>query len=169
MSQKGFSCLRLMIVVCELLSVEALTEKLKVCSVRVGEEKEVQVVTNAVNVVEDKVGKRLVVALEGAEVGGIVVEPTRIHGTMSYGMFCDSKMLGWTGGSVGIAVVLGDDVEIGSSPPERRPGSRDKEEKKTPVEGGLFEKKLTKEEKKKAAKEARELRKAKKEAALSSS
>lgn len=158
-----------MIVICELVSVEALTEKLKVCSVRVEEEKEVQVVTNAVNVVEDKVGKRLVVALEGAEVGGIVVEPSRIHGTMSYGMFCDSKMLGWTGGSVGTAVILGDDAAIGSAPPERRPGSRDpKEDLKKPVEDGLFERKPTKEEKKKAAKEARERRKAaKKEVAAS--
>jgi hypothetical protein len=78
---------------------------------------------------------------------------------MSEGMFCDSRMLGWTGGASGIAAQIPDSVNIGSAPPatKSRPGGSAVEDNNVtsqPIEG-LFEKKLTKEEKKKIAEQKR--------------
>jgi hypothetical protein len=71
---------------------------------------------------------------------------------MSQGMLCDSRMLGWSGGAEGVAVQVPDSVEIGSSPPasKPRPGQGGEELPQSVGAGpGLFEKKLSKEEKKK--------------------
>ena len=83
---------------------------------------------------------------------------------MSDGMFCDSRMLGWSGGGSGVAAQLPDSYDIGSAPPSSKP--RPKEEETTPdvQVQGLFEKKLSKEEKKRLAEEKRKARKAAKEA-----
>lgn len=106
---------------------------------------------------------------EGEE---ITVQKTAVGGVMSEGMFCDSKMLGWTGGAAGVAAQIPDSVPIGASPPATKPrptqngstsNSSTEELPASNVEG-LFEKKLSKEEKKKLAEERRNARKAAKEA-----
>jgi hypothetical protein len=81
---------------------------------------------------------------------------------MSDGMFCDSRMLGWSGGATGVAAQIPDSVKIGSAPPARkpRPIEAETDEPKVAEAQGLFEKKLTKEEKKKFAEERRNARKA---------
>ena len=85
---------------------------------------------------------------------------------MSEGMLCDARMLGWGSGSVGIAAQVPDSFEPGSAPPTSKPGAPKKEEASGPAAEvkGLFEKKLSKEEKKKLAEERKAARKAKKEA-----
>ena len=84
------------IVVCELLAVEAVTgkDKLKKCTVSDGE-KEFTVVSNAPNVLPEKVGKRIVVARVGAEVSGMEepVKKANVGGVVSEGMLCDERML----------------------------------------------------------------------------
>ena len=154
------------VVVCELLGVEGVAgkDKLKAISVSDGS-KTYSIVTNAPNVTEDKVGQRLVVALEGAEdIPGVegTVGKARVGGVLSEGMLCDGKML-W-GGSAGTAVFLDDDHAVGGAPPASRPRPKQAGEAPPPIAAGegLFAKKLSKEEKKAAAKAAKEARKAKK-------
>lgn len=116
--------------------------------------------------------RRLAVAPAGSVVEQdgeeITLKKTAVGGVMSEGMFCDSKMLGWTGGAAGIAAKMPDSLPLGSPPPatKPRPGqSASTEEALSSSEvQGLFEKKLTKEEKKKIAEERRKARKAAKEA-----
>ena len=82
-------------------------------------------------------------------------------------MFCDSKMLGWGTGSIGLAAQVPESYEPGMPPPKSKPGAPPKSEEATIPAAevqGLFEKKLTKEEKKKLAEEKRKARKAAKEA-----
>lgn len=110
------------------------------------------------------------VALSGTSVladDGEMMEVTKatVGGVISEGMLCDSRMLGWTGGAKGVAVNLPDSFRCGDKPPSTkpRPGSiapAPVEEVSAPLPG-LFQKKLTKEEKKKLAAE----RKARKKAA----
>jgi hypothetical protein len=79
-------------------------------------------------------------------------------------------MLGWVGGARGIAVNLPDSFHVGSPPPASKPRATglDEEEGKEAISSevlpGLFEKKMTKEEKKKLAAERKAKRKASKEA-----
>jgi hypothetical protein len=102
----------------------------------------------------------------------VVVKKTSVGGVMSEGMFCDARMLGWIGGAEGVAAQIPDSVEIGSAPPDTKPRSdkavsfeKEKEPAIPAVEvKPLFEKKLTKDEKKKLAEEKRNARKAAKEA-----
>ena len=112
------------IVVCELLAVEAIAgkDKLKAATVTDGE-KEFRVVTNAPNVLPEKVGKRIVVARVGAEVSGLdePVKKANVGGVVSEGMCCDERML-W-GKSAGTAVYL-DDYDVGSQPPPPGAGPR---------------------------------------------
>ena len=96
---------------------------------------------------------------------------TNVGGVPSEGMFCDAKMLGWGSGSAGIAVQVSDSYEPGMAPPNTKPGapkSGDDEGGSSGVPAvevkGLYEKKLSKEEKKKLAEEKRMARKAAKEA-----
>ena len=86
---------------------------------------------------------------------------------MSEGIFCDSRMLGWSGGAAGIAAQIPDSVAIGAIPPATKPRPQEAESSSSlPASNveGLFEKKLSKEEKKKLAEERRKARKAAKEA-----
>ena len=78
------------------------------------------VVTNAPNV---EVGKRVVVATEGAVVGDITIKPTNVGGKKSEGMLLDSPALGWKGGAAGMAAVVPDSFECGVEPPSSRPVS----------------------------------------------
>ena len=101
------------------------------------------------------------------------VQKTMVGGTMSEGMLCDSKMLGWMGGAEGIAVQIPESIPIGSPPPLTKPRPNQDNEgptattTTTTIAGettGLYERKLTKEEKKKLAEEKRKAKRAAKEA-----
>ena len=155
------------------LSVETKSKSggkpLKVCSVNIGSGDPIVVVTAATNVRDNS---RLVVAPVGSTVINDEgeeqeIKKTAVGGIMSEGMFCDSRMLGWGSGSAGIAAQVPDSCELGSAPPTTKPGAPKSSESSTApaVEvKGLYEKKLTKEEKKKLAEERRAARKAAKEA-----
>ena len=100
----------------------------------------------------------------------ITVQKTAVGGVMSEGIFCDSKMLGWAGGAAGVAAQIPESVAIGESPPATKPrpggaGSATTATEPLPASNaeGLFEKKLSKEEKKKLTEERRKARKAAKE------
>ena len=143
---------------------------LKICTVNVGNDDEISVVTNATNV---RVGSRCVIAPIGSsiidDVSGeeITIKRTVIGGCPSEGMFCDSKMLGWGKGAEGIAAQVPDSYCPGDSPPIAKPGAPSgggEKEHRAQAAPGLFERKLTKEEKKKLAEEKRIARKAAKEA-----
>mmetsp|Transcript_11057 Transcript_11057/g.22901 ORF Transcript_11057/g.22901 Transcript_11057/m.22901 type:complete len:182 (+) Transcript_11057:83-628(+) len=145
------------------------TKALKICKVNIGDAESIQVVTSAPNV---RLESRLAVAPVGSTVlgsdgEGMAIIKSTVGGHTSEGMFCDSRMLGWEGGSVGIAAQMDKGLALGSPPPSKkpRPGGAPKE---TELPGsnveGLFKKKLTKEEKKKLAEEKRKARKAAKEA-----
>jgi hypothetical protein len=78
--------------------------------------------------------------------------------------------LGWVGGAEGIAAQIPDSFPLGSTPPASKPRTDNSTSDVPPdipaVEvKPLFEKKLTKEEKKKLADEKRKAKKAAKEAA----
>jgi hypothetical protein len=116
---------------------------------------------------------RLAVALAGSTFVNdngeeITVKKTSVGGVMSDGLFCDSKMLGWPGGAEGVAAQIPDSVAIGDSPPESKPrpgqSTSDAELPASAEVQGLFEKKLTKEEKKRLAEEKRKAKRAAKEA-----
>ena len=99
------------------------------------------------------------------------IKKTTVGGVVSEGMLCDSRMLGWSGGAAGIAVQIPDSIAVGEAPPATKPrkdnaATPEAEASATEVQG-LFEKKLTKEEKKKLAEERRKARKAAKEAKTS--
>jgi tRNA-binding EMAP/Myf-like protein len=148
------------------------TKALKICQVDIGLDNLITVVTSAPNV---RLHSRLAVAPIGSTVlspsgenEGLLITKTSIGGVMSEGMFCDSTMLAWDGGSYGIAAQIDVAIPIGDPPPGKKP--RPKHEVNTTelaesnVEG-LFKKKLTKDEKKKLNDEKKKLRKAAKEAA----
>lgn len=103
-----------------ILNVEAIDDKLKLCTIDVGggEEKAVQICTNAPNVTE---GTRVVVACVGAMLGDTKVTKKTVGGRASEGMLCDSPMLGWTGGAAGLAALVPESFAPGASPPEKRP------------------------------------------------
>ena len=91
------------IVVCELLAVEPVAGKDKLKKVTVTDgEKEFTVVSNAPNVLPEKVGKRIVVARVGAEVSGMdePVKKANVGGVVSEGMLCDERMLGLCGNQI---------------------------------------------------------------------
>lgn len=96
-----------------------------------------------------------------------IVKKASVGGISSEGMFCDSRMLGWGSGSVGIAAQVPESFEPGMAPPTTKPGAPPKSngpEVPAVEVKGLYEKKLSKEEKKKLAEEKRKARKAAKEA-----
>ena len=145
------------------------TKVLKICQVNIGGDATIQVVTSASNV---RLESRVAIAPVGSTVlgddgEGMAVTKSSVGGHTSEGIFCDSRMLGWQGGSVGIAARMDDALALGSAPPSSKPrpggGAPSSELPESSVEG-LFKKKLTKEEKKKLAEEKRKARKAAKEA-----
>mmetsp|Transcript_63531 Transcript_63531/g.74398 ORF Transcript_63531/g.74398 Transcript_63531/m.74398 type:complete len:187 (+) Transcript_63531:27-587(+) len=144
----------------------------KVCSVQIDPdcpEDLVTVVTSASNV---RQGSRIVVAPIGSTIltdegESMTVQKATVGGVISEGLFCDSIMLGWSGGGKGVAAQLPYRFEIGSSPPSSKPRKEEEEKPEEPVikpAEGLYEKKLTKEEKKKLAEERRKAKRAAKEA-----
>jgi len=148
------------------------TKALKICKVNVGGDANaiIQVVTSAPNV---RLGSRLAVAPIGSTVLGsngeaMAVAKTTIAGHTSEGIFCDSRMLAWDGGSQGIAAQMDKALALGCPPPINKPRPGVAPTKTTKLEEstveGLFKKKLTKEEKKKLNEEKKKARKAAKEA-----
>lgn len=145
-------------------------KSLKACTVDIGESNDdglIQVVTAAPNVRE---GSRVAVCPVGSffineEGEEVKVEKTTVGGVVSEGILCDARMLGWSTNS-GIAVQMPDSLPLGSSPPPTKPRPNEEGSSDLPASKveGLFEKKLTKEEKKKIAEEKRKARKAAKEA-----
>lgn len=144
---------------------------LKVCSVNIGNDdggEPITVVTNAANVRE---GSRLVVAPIGSTIiddegEEITISKTSVGGHISEGMFCDSRMLGWGTGSAGVAAQVPESFDVGTSPPTSKPGVPPPSSSSSSSDGmpavdvqGLFERKLTKEEKKLAAEAKRKARK----------
>ncbi|GMH53610.1 hypothetical protein TL16_g01489 [Triparma laevis f. inornata] len=148
-----------------------LKKPLRSLTIDVGSSSPITVVTNAPNV---RVSSRIVVATLGAivpsgadpeEDGVITISRTSVGGVMSEGMVCDSKILNWVGGGEGVAVQVPDTFDLGVEPPSSKP-RMDGKPADSGVEGGmeglsveaepLFEKKMTKEEKKAAAKAKRE-------------
>ena len=141
----------------------------------IGTDEPITVVTNATNVRE---GSRVVVACIGAvlnDLDNTVVSKTNISGVISCGIMCDSKMMGWKGGSEGIAVQIPDSYELGTKPPSEKPISGGNASASSNAESNvpavevkpLFEKKLTKEEKKAEAARKKAEKAAKKAAAAS--
>lgn len=100
----------------------------------------------------------------------LFIQKTSVGGVMSEGMLCDARMLGWVGGAEGIAAQIPDSFHLGNAPPASKPRT-DNTSSDAPADipavevKPLFEKKLTKEEKKKLADEKRKAKKAAKEAA----
>ena len=138
---------------------------LRACTIDVGSESPVTVVTNAKNV---RTNSRVVVAMIGATVhsGGaeIEIKSTMVGGTKSAGMLCDEKMLDW-GTTVGVAVQAPDSLPIGGDVPDENPNKpRNVVPEATAAaaaaEPGLFDKKLSKEEKKALAAQKRAAKKA---------
>ncbi len=142
---------------------------LKVCSIDVGNNdsddnggRPITVVTNATNIRD---GSRIVVAPIGSCVMDengeeITIKKTVVGGTSSEGILCDARMLGWGSGSSGIAAQVPESYAPGSCPPTKRPGvSEGAGEGGAPAAPGLFEKKLSKEEKKALAKAKRDAKK----------
>lgn len=84
------------VVVCEINAIEPHpnADKLRVCTVDVGGEEDLTIVTNAANV---SVGDQVPVALDNATLtGGLVIHPTKMRGVASAGMFCGNEELGIT-------------------------------------------------------------------------
>ena len=151
------------------LSVENKTisgkKPLKICSINIGNDdgEPITVVTNATNVRD---GSRIVVAPIGSCVidengEELTIKKTVVSGTASEGMLCDARMLGWGSANAGIAAQVPELYAPGSCPPTTKPGAGGAEggEVVAPAAPGLFEKKLTKEEKKALAKAKRDAKK----------
>ena len=69
-------------------------DKLKICTLNVGAEENLIIITGAPNVFE---GALVPVALDGATLaGGVVIHPTVMRGVESYGMLCSGQELGLT-------------------------------------------------------------------------
>lgn len=67
-------------------------ERLRICSVNIGRDENLQIVTNATNLA---VGCQVPVALDGAVLAdGMRIKPTKMRGEISYGMFCGGAELG---------------------------------------------------------------------------
>jgi tRNA-binding EMAP/Myf-like protein len=151
-----------LVVTCDAISGK---DKLKRCEIDIGQGGTIMVVTNAPNVRESS---RVAVALPGAEIGDEVIKAGNVGGVKSEGMLCDGKMLGWAGGSVGVAAQIPSNYELGAAPPATKPrgdGAPTAVLSTEPEISAKELKKLEKEKKKAALAEKRALRKAAKEAA----
>lgn len=84
------------VVVCRILEVQPHenAEKLNVCTVDVGKDEPIQIVTNAKYL---EVGMQVPVALDGAKLSGdFEIKPTKMRGIDSFGMFCGGSELNLT-------------------------------------------------------------------------
>jgi phenylalanyl-tRNA synthetase beta chain len=102
------------VVVGEVISVKPhpSADRLKLCSVTVGETQPLQIVCGAPNVA---VGIKAPCALIGAELPGLTIRQSRVRGVDSSGMLCSGKELGLNEDDAGILVLdasaaVGEDV-----------------------------------------------------------
>lgn len=86
-------------------------ENLKVCSVDVGSRGSFSIICGAPNVAA---GQKVPVALAGAVLPGLTIQPTEIRGVLSEGMICSQAELGISDDHAGIWV-LPEDVPLGQS------------------------------------------------------
>lgn len=129
-------------------------KKLNRCTVDVGADEPVTIVTNA----PIEAGNRVIVAPVGSVVNGEPVKKAQVGGVASEGMLCDAPMV-WGKGSANIPAKVPDEYEPGAAPPAERPRggpgpmAESAPEVPTSKEKPLFEmkQKLSKEEKKAAA------------------
>jgi len=80
------------VVVAEVLSVEKhpIADKLKLCSVNVGESTPLQIVCGAPNVAA---GMKVPCAQVGAKLPGIEIKKAKVRGVESFGMLCSAREL----------------------------------------------------------------------------
>ena len=129
-------------------------DKLLKLSVDVAAGEPLAIVTNAPNVQQ---GSRVVVAMIGTELpDGTTVKKANVGGVNSEGMLCDSPMLSWVGGGAGTAAIVPESFAPGDAPPAERPRGGPSAAAAAPAAPAvdvkpLFEKKLSKDEKKAAA------------------
>ena len=148
-------------------------KRLYACRIDIGADAEISVVTAASNVRQDS---RVVVAPINSYISkngeDVKVTKATVGGVVSEGMLCDSDMLGWSGGAKGVAVQVPESFSLGDAPPSSKPrmdgGGKSSGELPVSNEPGLFEKKLSKEERKKLAEEKRKARRAAKAASKAS-
>ncbi len=102
------------VVVAEVLSVEKHpdADKLKLCSVNVGESRPLQIVCGAPNVAA---GMKVPCARVGARLPGIEIKQARVRGIESFGMLCSARELGLSddhGGLLPLAAdaLVGEDI-----------------------------------------------------------
>ena len=107
------------VVVGKLLSVvdHENSDHLHICTVDVGRDEPLTIVTGADNV---HGGELVPVALVGAKLDGHVMEPVNMRGVMSYGMLCSGKELGLTdadypGSEVHGILILNGDYRLGDT------------------------------------------------------
>ena len=154
----------------------SLSSKVKVCTVNVGTENTLELITVFSTARNVGRGSRLVVAPNGTSILGLtgsgdveIVTKTTIGTYQSSGVFCNHRQMGWKitdTSEIGMAVEVAQaDALIGEQPPMYKPKPNQGPLPESPgyVEG-LFQKKLTKDEKKKLKEEKRKTRKATKEA-----
>ena len=87
------------------------------------------VVTNAKYVAEGwlvvvaRIGAVVPAGADADEGDAVVVAKASVGGRASWGMLCDSPMLGWAGGAAGKLVVMPSDgsFTVGGKPPAERP------------------------------------------------
>jgi len=120
--------------VCEVLEVRPVPkkDKLRLCKVRAAPDADpIDIVTNAPNIAA---AKKFIVALPGVTTAtGIEVQPTKVGGVESAGMFCSPLEMGWSTDVLDekSAVMLGDDAEVGAPAPgyeEAVQAQKDREE-----------------------------------------
>lgn len=91
-------------------------DKLQICTIDIGRDEPVQIITGATNVFE---GALIPAALDGAHLcGGNVIKPTVMRGVQSNGMLCSGEELGLTesdypGASVYGILILHEDYPLG--------------------------------------------------------
>lgn len=92
-------------------------DRLQVCKVDLGNDRNVQIITSATNIFE---GANVPVSLDGADLAnGVKIKPTQMRGVDSDGMFCSGEELGIDenfidGGSVNGILILPNDFVSGS-------------------------------------------------------
>ncbi len=94
-------------------------DKLSICEVNVGKEN-LQIVCGAKNVRE---GLKVIVALEGAQIGELKIAPVKLKGVESNGMICSLAELGYSKEKLSIEDYDGiheiqEDVKVGENPME---------------------------------------------------
>lgn len=102
------------VVVAEVLTVAKHpdADKLKLCSVAVGQEQPLQIVCGAPNVAA---GMKVPCALIGARLPGITIKQAKVRGIESFGMLCSARELGITEEDQGGLLALAADAPVGQS------------------------------------------------------